>query len=62
MLECPEWYTKDGPLKFKNFIDKDIRIVLPDCDKEGRPIYLLKNGKWYCLFLQGVSGMACNYL
>lgn len=44
MLECPEWYTKDGPLKFKNFIDKDIRVVLPDCDKEGRPIYLLKNG------------------
>ncbi|CAG9862256.1 unnamed protein product [Phyllotreta striolata] len=44
MLDQHDWYRKDGPLKLKEFIEKDIRAVLPDCDKDGRPIYLVKNG------------------
>ncbi|XP_056635124.1 retinaldehyde-binding protein 1-like isoform X1 [Diorhabda sublineata] len=44
MKQYKDWYCKDGPLKFKNFIDKNIRIALEDCDKEGRPIYVCKNG------------------
>lgn len=42
--EYQDWYCKDGPLKYKHFIDKNIRIALEDCDNEGRPIYICKNG------------------
>lgn len=45
ILECPEWYRKDGPLTIKKIIDEGPRVILPDFDKEGRPIFLLKNGK-----------------
>ncbi|KAJ8966896.1 hypothetical protein NQ317_003930 [Molorchus minor] len=39
----PEWYQIVDPLDRMVIIEKDIRVMLPECDKEGRPIYISKN-------------------
>lgn len=44
LLEFPEWFTIDSPLKKKHIIEENIRVALPETDKEGRPIYLVKLG------------------
>lgn len=44
LLEFPEWFTTDSPLKKKHIIEQNIRVALPESDKEGRPIYLVKLG------------------
>ncbi|XP_050309327.1 retinaldehyde-binding protein 1-like isoform X2 [Anthonomus grandis grandis] len=44
ILQYPEWFTKDQPISKKELIDKDIRIGIPETDKEGRPIYIVKIG------------------
>lgn len=44
LLEFPEWFTIDSPLKKKHIIEQNIRVALPETDKEGRPIYLVKLG------------------
>ncbi|CAH1117995.1 unnamed protein product [Phaedon cochleariae] len=42
LVEHPDWYKKEGP-KDQELLDLDVRVVLPDCDKEGRPIYVIKS-------------------
>ncbi|XP_044266196.1 alpha-tocopherol transfer protein-like isoform X1 [Tribolium madens] len=44
MLECPEWFTKDGPLSRKYIIEKNIRVLTPYRDRDGRQIYIIKTG------------------
>ncbi|XP_023014177.2 retinaldehyde-binding protein 1 [Leptinotarsa decemlineata] len=43
-IEKPEWFTKEAPLDKKPIIEMNARILLDECDKEGRPIYLAKMG------------------
>lgn len=45
LLAYPDWFAKDEPLYFKQFIKDDIRVLIPDKDKEGRPVYICKLGK-----------------
>ncbi|KAJ8932715.1 hypothetical protein NQ318_012640, partial [Aromia moschata] len=44
LVECPEWFATGNPLDKKDIIAKDIRILPPVCDKEGRPLYIVKVG------------------
>jgi hypothetical protein len=54
LVEHPEWFAKDGPLNQKSLIEKDIRILTSLKDRGGRPIFLLKIGK-YSLVLKVLS-------
>ncbi|KAG5872752.1 hypothetical protein JTB14_016189 [Gonioctena quinquepunctata] len=42
--ECPEWFAQGNPMDKKSIIDKHICILTKDCDKENRPIYIVKIG------------------
>ncbi|KAG5872754.1 hypothetical protein JTB14_016191 [Gonioctena quinquepunctata] len=44
LLEYPDWFTKEAPVTKKTLIDEHIRILLNDCDIDGRPIYIVKLG------------------
>ncbi|XP_066141815.1 clavesin-2-like isoform X2 [Euwallacea fornicatus] len=44
LSEFPEWFTTDPPMAKKHLIEKEIRAVLSETDREGRPIYLVKLG------------------
>nr|XP_023014181.1 clavesin-1-like isoform X1 [Leptinotarsa decemlineata] len=43
-MEHPEWCTREAPIEKKSIIEMDIRMLLDDYDKDGRPIYLVKMG------------------
>nr|XP_023014179.1 alpha-tocopherol transfer protein-like [Leptinotarsa decemlineata] len=42
--ECPGWFTRGSPEDKRSIIEKDIRIVPNEYDKEGRIIYIAKIG------------------
>ncbi|CAG9771218.1 unnamed protein product [Ceutorhynchus assimilis] len=43
--EYPDWFRISPPIDQKKIIEANIRICLPDTDREGRPIYIVKLGK-----------------
>lgn len=47
MVECPEWFTKEGPLSRRSIIEKNIRILTVNKDRDGRQIYIVKTGNKY---------------
>ncbi|XP_018569349.1 alpha-tocopherol transfer protein-like [Anoplophora glabripennis] len=44
VLQYPDWFPILGPLDKKSIIDKDVRMMLPQYDKEGRVIFIAKLG------------------
>lgn len=45
LREFPDWFAKGDPLRFKKYFEDEMRMLIPDTDKEGRPIYICKIGK-----------------
>ncbi|KAJ8960658.1 hypothetical protein NQ314_006050 [Rhamnusium bicolor] len=44
VLEYPDWFSQPAPLEKKSLIEKHIRVMIPECDKEGRPVYIVNIG------------------
>lgn len=45
LVTYPDWFTCDGPVSFKPFLDQNMRVLIPGSDKDGRPIFICKLGK-----------------